>query len=89
MDLPGRRDPGWASGIWLVGVERRGRVVSVLLRAGANPRGSAGIPAVECARRARQDEVNLQRLQSVLDRQRPTIADFDRVIALLESTERR
>jgi hypothetical protein len=77
------------SALWYAACGGNWRVVSVLLRAGANPRGSAGIPAVECARRARQDEVNLQHLQSVLDRQRPSIADFDQVIGLLESAERR
>jgi hypothetical protein len=43
--------------------------------------------AVECTRRARQDELNQRR--TALDRGRPTIEDFDKVIALLESAEKR
>jgi ankyrin repeat protein len=61
------------------------RVVTVLLRAGANPRSGVDLSAAECARRTRQVEVN--RARTVLDRGRPTVADFDRVLALLESAE--
>lgn len=59
------------------------RVVAVLLRAGANPRGSTTSSAVECARQGRQNEMSQRR--TVLDRGRPTVQDFDEVIALLEN----
>jgi Domain of unknown function (DUF6438)/Ankyrin repeat len=71
------------------------RVVTVLLRAGANPRGSASITAAQCARQARQHELNqarqddLNRRRTALDRGRPTVEDFDRVIALLDEAEQR
>jgi hypothetical protein len=42
--------------------------------------------ALECTRRARQDEINHRR--TVLDRGRPTVEDFDKVIALLENAEK-
>jgi hypothetical protein len=42
--------------------------------------------AADCTRRARQDELNRRR--TVLDRGRPTVEDFDRVLALLESAEK-
>ena len=58
------------------------RVTTVLLQAGANPRGATDMSAAECTRRARQDELNRRR--TVLDRRRPTVEDFDRVLALLE-----
>ena len=63
------------------------RVVTVLLRVGANARGAAGMSAVECTRQARQDE--MRRRRTVLDRGRPTVEDFDKVIALLENAEKR
>ena len=63
------------------------RVVTVLLRAGANPRGGADMSALECTRQARQFELNWRR--TVLDRGRPTVEDFDNVIALLESADKR
>jgi Domain of unknown function (DUF6438)/Ankyrin repeats (3 copies) len=63
------------------------RVVALLLRAGANARGSADMSALDCARRSRQSEINGQR--TILDRGRPTVEDFDQVIALLETAEKR
>jgi hypothetical protein len=48
---------------------------------------SGEMPAAEYARRARQDAANYRR--TVLDRGRPTVEDFDRVIALLESATRK
>ena len=64
------------------------RVVTVLLNAGANPRGgSHNISALECARRSRQGAMN--RRPTVLDRGMPTVKDFDQVIALLDDAERR
>ena len=62
-------------------------MVTVLLGAGANPRGSSGMSAADCTRQARQAEVGQRR--TVLDRGRPTVEDFDRVLALLESAEER
>ena len=78
---------GGRTALWYAACAGKWSVVTVLLRAGANVRGAAGIPAVECTRRARQDELNRRR--TVLDRGRPTIGDFDKVIALLESAEKR
>jgi uncharacterized protein DUF6438/ankyrin repeat protein len=75
------------SAVWYAACAGNWRVVTVLLRAGANARGAADISAVECTRRARQDELNRRR--TVLDRGRPTVQDFDQVIALLESAEKR
>jgi hypothetical protein len=63
------------------------RVVNVLLGAGANPRGSTGAPAADRARQRRQAEAGSRR--TVLDRERPTVEDFDRVLASLESAEKR
>lgn len=63
------------------------RVVTVLLRAGANPRASTNTSALECTRQARRAELGGRR--TVLDRGRPTVADFDRVIALLEDAEKK
>ena|SRR2546425_11054898 len=71
------------SALWYAACAGNWRVVTVLLRAGANARGAADISAVECTRRARQDELNRRR--TVLDRGRPTVQDFDQVIALLIS----
>ena len=62
-------------------------VVTVLIGAGADVRGSADMSAVECTRRARQNEVG--RPRTGLDRERPTVEDFDQVIALLENAEKR
>lgn len=73
--------------LWYAACAGNWRVVTVLLGAGANSRGSAGIPAIECARRARQDELNRRR--TILDRGRPTTEDFDTVIALLANAEKR
>jgi Domain of unknown function (DUF6438)/Ankyrin repeats (3 copies) len=73
--------------LWYAACAGNWRVVSVFLNAGANPRGTAGIPAAECARRERQDTLNHRR--TVLDRGMPTVEDFDRVIALLQRAEER
>jgi hypothetical protein len=73
--------------LWSAACAGNWRVVTVLLRAGANPRGAPGRSAAECTRRARQDGLNVRR--TILDRGRPTVEDFDRVLALLESAERR
>jgi hypothetical protein len=78
---------GGRSALWYAACAGNWRVLTVLLRAGANAQGAADMPAIECTRRARQDELNRRR--TVLDRGRPTIEDFDRVIALLESAEKR
>jgi hypothetical protein len=75
------------SALWYVACAGNWRVVTVLLRAGANARAAADMSAVECTRRARQDELNQPR--TVLDRGRRTVQDFDQVIALLENAERR
>jgi hypothetical protein len=73
--------------LWYAACAGNWRVVAVLLGAGANPRGSTGMPAAECTRQARQSEAGRRR--TVLDRGRATVEDFDRVIAFLDSAERR
>ena len=78
---------GGRTALWYAACAGNWRVVTVLLRAGANARGAADMSAVECTRGARQDELNRRR--TVLDRGRPTVEDFDQVIALLESAEKR
>ena len=78
---------GGRSALWYAACIGNWRVVTVLLRAGANARGAADMSAVECTRRARQDEMNRRR--TVPDRGRPTVEDFDHVIALLENAEKR
>ena len=62
------------------------RVVTVLLGAGANPKGSTIMSAADCTRQARQS--NVGRRRTVLDRGAPTVEDFDRVLALLEHAEK-
>ena len=82
----GARLEDWDNGrsaLWYAACAGNWRVVTVLLRAGANPHGAAGMSAIECTRQARRDELNRRR--TVLDRGRPTVEDFDKVIALLES----
>lgn len=69
--------------LWYGACTGNWRMVTVLLQAGAKPRGSTDMSAADCTRRARQDELHRQR--TVLDRGRPTVEDFDRVLALLES----
>jgi len=71
--------------LWWVACAGNWRVVEVLLRAGANPRGATGMSAAECTRRAREDRATIRRLP--IDRG-PTVKDFDQVIALLEAAER-
>jgi hypothetical protein len=78
---------GGRTALWHAACAGHWRVVTVLLRAGANARGAADMSAVECTRRARQDEMNRQR--TILDRGRPTVDDFDQVIALLDNAEKR
>ncbi len=73
--------------LWYAACAGNWHVVTVLLDAGANPRGASGMSAAECTRRARQDELNRRR--TVLDRGRPTAEDFDRVLALLENAAKR
>jgi hypothetical protein len=75
------------SALWYAACAGNWRVVAVLLRAGANARGAAGMTALECTRRARQ--ARLGRRQTVLDRGQPTIQDFDEVIGLLENADKR
>jgi uncharacterized protein DUF6438/ankyrin repeat protein len=78
---------GGRSALWYAACAGNWRLVTVLLRAGANARGSAEISAIDCTRRARADETNRRR--TVLDRGQPTADDFDKVIALLEAAEQR
>jgi ankyrin repeat protein len=73
--------------LWYAACEGNWRVVAVLLGAGANPRGSTGMSALECTTPTRQREAGWRR--TVLDRGRPTVEDFDRVIGLLENAEKR
>ena len=75
------------SALWYAACRGNWRVVTVLLRAGAKPWGGTGISALECTRQARQGRAS--RPRTVLDRGGPTINDFDRVIALLESARER
>jgi hypothetical protein len=65
------------------------RVVTVLLAAGASPRGSTDIPAVECARRSYAEEMERRRrVPSIVDG-RTALDDFRAVIALLEQADPR
>lgn len=73
--------------LWYAACAGNWRVVTTLLGAGADPRGSTGMSAAECTRQARESEVGRRR--TVLDRGRPTVDDFDRVLALLERAEKR
>jgi hypothetical protein len=77
------------SALFYVACAGNWRVVSVLLRAGANARGAADTTALDCARRARQTELGLPRSLAILEPTRPTVQDFDQVIALLERADRR
>jgi hypothetical protein len=79
-------DDNGRTALWFGACAGNWRVVTVLLRAGANPRGSPGMSASECTRETRRGEVGRQR--TVLDRGRPTVEDFDRVLALLESADK-
>jgi hypothetical protein len=73
--------------LWYAACAGNQAVVTVLLRAGANPLGSTAMSAVECTRQARQSEASRRR--TVLDRGAPTVEDFDQVIALLEGAAKR
>ena len=80
-------DDGWTA-LWYAACRGNWRVVRVLLNAGADPLGGSSVlSALDCARRARAEESNNRR--TALDRGRPTIADFDQVIAQLEAAEKR
>src|SRR3954470_8810463 len=57
--------------------------------AGASPRGSTDIPAVECARRAHLGEIELRRRPPAMAEGRTALDDFLAVIALLEKAEQR
>jgi hypothetical protein len=72
--------------LWYAACAGNWRVVTVLLRAGANPRGSTAMSAADCTRQARQSAAGRRR--TVLDRGAPTGEDFDRVLALLENAQR-
>jgi hypothetical protein len=72
--------------LWYAACAGNWHVTTVLLRAGANPRGASDMSAAECTRRARQDALNRRR--TVLDRGAPTVEDFDRVLALLENADK-
>jgi Ankyrin repeats (3 copies) len=74
--------------LWYAACAANGRVVAVLLAAGANPRAPTAMSALECARQARQAEARRRR-DPVLDRGVPTVEDFDQVIALLENADKR
>jgi hypothetical protein len=74
--------------LWYAACAGNVRVVEVLLRAGANPRGSSDMSALACTREARQTEAN-RRLTARSVSGRPSVEDFDQVIALLESAEKR
>lgn len=77
---------GGRTALWYGACAGNWRVVTVLLRAGANPRGSTGMSAADCTRQARQSAAGRRR--TVLDRGAPTVEDFDRVLALLEDAEK-
>jgi len=72
--------------LWYAACAGNWRVVTVLLGAGANPKGSTAMSAADCTRQARQSEVGRRR--TVLDRGAPTVEDFARVLALLENAEK-
>jgi ankyrin repeat protein len=85
--LPGDSDEEGRTALWYAACAANRRVVAVLLGAGANPRAPKGMSPLECARQARRDEA--RRRRTVLDRGLPTVEDFDQVIALLESADKR
>jgi hypothetical protein len=62
------------------------RVVAVLLGAGASPKGSTEMSAADCARQQRQMEADGH--GTVRGRGAPSVEDFDRVLALLESADK-
>jgi len=71
--------------LWYAACGGKWRVVSLLLEAGANPRGSMTMSAAECVRRER--EATLHRHRTAADHLLPTVDDFDRVLRLLESAD--
>jgi hypothetical protein len=73
--------------LWYAACAGNWRVVTVLLGAGANPRGSTGLSAADCTRQARQTKVNQR--PSVWPFGGPTVEDFEKVLALLETAEMR
>jgi ankyrin repeat protein len=80
-------DANGRSPLWNAACSGNWRVVTVLLGAGADPRGSVDEPALECTRKARADYMRMRR--TVLDEGLPSVDDFDRVIALLETADTR
>jgi hypothetical protein len=80
-------DDDGRTALWYAACAGSWRVVTVLLGAGANPRGSTAMSPLDCARQARQDEA--RRRRTVLDRGLPTVEDFDQVLALLENAGKR
>src|SRR4051812_11634734 len=72
--------------LWYAACAGNWHVVTVLLGAGANPKGSTAMSAADCTRQARRAALN--RPRTVLDRGAPTVEDFDRVLALLENAEK-
>src|SRR5262249_48062610 len=84
----GDSDEEGRTALWYAACAANRRVVAALLGAGANPRGPTAMSAIECARQARQDEARLPP-RTVLDSGRPTVEDFDQVIALLENADKR
>lgn len=95
-DAQGRRRledlDGGRTALWYAACRGNWRVATVLLNGGANPRGGIDMPAVECARQGRQDEVVRRSRPPIFpdaDAGMPTVEDFDRVIVLLERAETR
>jgi hypothetical protein len=80
---------GGRTALWYAACRGNWRVVTVLLGAGANPWGSIGMSALECAREGRQREAGDRRPRTELDRGRATLEDFDRVIGLLEDAQKK
>jgi hypothetical protein len=72
--------------LWYAACAGNWKTVAVLLAAGADPTGSAGMSAAACAR---EGQSTMGRSHPVLDRGRPTAADFDQVIALLDDAQTR
>lgn len=79
---------GGRTALWYAACRANWRVVTVLLSAGANPWGSLGTSALECAREGRQREASDTRQRTEFER-RPTVKDFDQVIALLENAQKK
>lgn len=81
---------GGRTALWYAACRGNWRVATVLLNGGANPRGGIDMPAVECARQGRQDEVVRRSRPPIFpdaDAGMPTVEDFDRIIVLLERAQ--